>query len=109
MNKSISNIPEETMALLTGARWPGNLRELENVIERAVMLTTTSTLHAVTEGDVIGDENLQAIERTHILRILRDTRGVIGGPDGAAERLGIKRTTLNSRLKKLGIERSARR
>jgi formate hydrogenlyase transcriptional activator len=106
MNKTINRIPEETMALLTSGQWPGNLRELENVIERAVLLTTNSTLHALTERDVSGEENLQAIERTHILRILRDTRGVIGGPDGAAERLGIKRTTLNSRLKKLGIERS---
>ncbi len=114
MGKTIESIPEESMKALTGWKWPGNIRELENFIERAVILTRSSVLHvplaelANTETDAVPevDSNLEAAEREHILRILRETRGMIGGSGGAAERLGLKRTTLNSKLKKLGIERS---
>ncbi len=114
MGKSIESIPAESMQALVSWKWPGNIRELENFIERAVILTHGSILHVplaeltIAESEVVPevDPNLQAAEREHILRVLRETRGMIGGSGGAAERLGLKRTTLNSRLKKLGIERS---
>jgi formate hydrogenlyase transcriptional activator len=106
MNKTINSIPPETMAILCASQWPGNVRELENFIERAVMLTQGSILRApVSELAALPDETLQGAERRHILRVLRDARGVIGGTRGAAKRLGVKRTTLNSKIKKLGIER----
>ncbi len=114
MGKSIESIPEESMVELASWKWPGNIRELENFIERAVILTRGRVLHvplvelasAESEAASEVDPNLQAAEREHILRVLRETGGVIGGSGGAAERLGLKRTTLNSKLKKLGIERS---
>ena len=114
MGKMIESIPEESMDALVGCKWPGNIRELENFIERAVILTRGNVLHvplaelAIADSEVFSevDPNLQAAEREHILRVLRETRGMIGGSGGAAERLGLKRTTLNSKLKKLGIERS---
>ena len=117
MGKNIENIPEETMKALCRWPWPGNIRELENFLERAVILTRGSVLYvplAELETKVAEEEaelessgaTLHAAERDHILRVLRETRGQIGGTDGAAERLGLKRTTLNSKLKKLGIERS---
>jgi transcriptional regulator with GAF, ATPase, and Fis domain len=114
MGKTIDTIPEETMSALTRWSWPGNIRELENLLERAVILTKGSALYVplselqVAEGDVVESESptLHAAEREHILRVLREAKGQIGGADGAAERLGLKRTTLNSKLKKLGIERS---
>jgi formate hydrogenlyase transcriptional activator len=110
MNKTITNIPQETMSILCAGQWPGNVRELENFIERAVMLTPGCTLRApVSELEGLPDDTLEAAERKHIQRILRDARGVIGGAHGAAKRLGVKRTTLNSKLKKLGIERKAYR
>ena len=108
MKKAIHTIPQETMAALCAAPWPGNLRELENFVERAVMLTPGSTLRAPLlelEGSL--DDSLHAAERKHVLRVLRDAKWVIGGSRGAAHRLGVKRTTLNSKLKKLGIEREA--
>ncbi len=114
MNKPISEIPEQTMSALVAWSWPGNVRELENFIERAVILTPGSTLRAPLaelekveeEGSAISDPNFYAAEREHILRVLREAKGMIGGTGGAAERLGLKRTTLNSKLRKLGIERS---
>jgi formate hydrogenlyase transcriptional activator len=110
MNKTISNIPKETMSILCAGQWPGNVRELEHYIERAVMLTTGRTLCApVSELGALQDETLCAAERKHILLILRDAKGIIGGTRGAANRLGVKRTTLNSKIKKLGIERGAYR
>lgn len=113
MNKQIDTISRETMAALCAWSWPGNVRELENFIERAVILTPGSTLRApLGELEPVEEEgltqvgsNLQAAEREHVLRVLREAKGVIGGPGGAAERLGLKRTTLNSKLKKLGIEK----
>jgi len=114
MNKRIDTIPPETIAALCAWQWPGNIRELENFIERAVILTPGSTLRAPLaeleavedEASIPADPNLQAAEREHILRILKETKGAIGGPRGAAEKLGLKRTTLNSKLKKLGIAKS---
>jgi formate hydrogenlyase transcriptional activator len=113
MNKTIRSIPHEAIVALLNWPWPGNVRELENFIERAVILTQGPELH-VPLGELERQEensasaenaNLQGAEREHILRMLRHTGGMIGGPGGAAERLGLKRTTLNSKLKKLGIAR----
>jgi formate hydrogenlyase transcriptional activator len=117
MGKNIQAIPEETMQALCRWPWPGNIRELENFLERAVILTRGAVLYvplAELETKVAEEQEeldkanptLHAAERDHILRVLRETKGQIGGADGAAERLGLKRTTLNSKLKKLGIERS---
>jgi PAS domain S-box-containing protein len=120
MGKVIETIPEATMDALTRWKWPGNIRELENLLERAVILTRGPLLYVplaeletpLGEDDEEGGEpetgepaTLHAAEREHILKVLRECKGLIGGPDGAAARLGLKRTTLNSKLKKLGIER----
>lgn len=110
--KKIETIPEETMRALTRWDWPGNIRELENFIERAVILTKGPVLRPpVNELEMpektgsVQNSSLEATEREHILRVLRETKGKIGGSDGAAARLGLIRTTLNSKMKKLGIER----
>jgi len=110
--RKIESIPDETMRALTRWDWPGNIRELENFIERAVILSKGPVLRAplselemAEETTRSQDSSLEATEREHILRILRETKGKIGGSDGAAARLGLIRTTLNSKLKKLGIER----
>ena len=111
MNKSITSIPTKTMDALMGWEWPGNVRELENFIERSVILTQGSVLVAplgemesiFTEEESV-DETLEATERDHILRALRESHGQIGGLRGAAMRLGLKRTTLQSKLKHLGID-----
>jgi PAS domain S-box-containing protein len=110
--KKIETIPDETMRALTRWDWPGNIRELENFIERAVILSKGPVLRAplselemAEETTPVQDSSLEATERVHILRVLRETKGKIGGSDGAAARLGLIRTTLNSKLKKLGIER----
>jgi formate hydrogenlyase transcriptional activator len=115
MKKPIERIPTETMAALTAYRWPGNIRELQNLIERAVILTRGRVLEVpLTElkqsAKVItnhsdGAVTLENVEREHILRILRESNWVIGGPKGAAARLGLHRTTLNTRIRKLGITR----
>lgn len=117
MGKTIEKIPEETMAALVRWPWPGNIRELENFLERAVILTRGSVLYVplaeLKNSDAIKAEEaeesehptLREAEREHILRVLREANGQIGGPGGAAARLGLKRTTLNSKIKKLGIER----
>jgi transcriptional regulator of acetoin/glycerol metabolism len=101
------------MRVLTRWDWPGNIRELENFIERAVILTkgpilraSLSELKLPEETIAAQDSTLEATEREHILRVLRESKGKIAGPQGAAARLGLKRTTLNSKLKKLGIERN---
>ena len=116
MGKTIETIPEETMTALTRWQWPGNIRELENFLERAVILTRGPVLYVPLaeleveggqkESDESTDPTLQAAEREHILRALREAGGQIGGDSGAAARLGLKRTTLNSKIKKLRIERS---
>jgi transcriptional regulator with GAF, ATPase, and Fis domain len=112
--KKIETIPDDVMRALTRWDWPGNIRELENFIERAVILSKGPVLRPplgeLEMTDAPADANsqnmsLEATEREHILRVLRETKGKIGGSDGAAARLGLIRTTLNSKMKKLGIER----
>jgi len=110
--RKIETIPEETMRALTRWNWPGNIRELENFIERAVILTNGPVLRAplaelaMTEVPVpVQNSSLEDTERQHILRVLRESRGKIGGSDGAAARMGLIRTTLNSKIKKLGIRK----
>ena len=114
MKKPIDTIPGETLAALCQWPWPGNVRELENVIERAVIQTRGSALqvplHEFRQAPPPERAvTLEDAERDHILRILDDTDWTIGGPQGAAIRLGMKRTTLNSRMQKLGISRRATR
>ncbi len=112
MQKKIESIPAADMARLQRWNWPGNVRELENFIERAVILTSGAALQIpVAELKSVGATatasptiTLQATEREHIIKVLRDTKGVLAGPNGAASRLGLKRTTLQSKMKKLGIE-----
>ena len=114
MNKAIDTVPPETMEALCEYRWPGNIRELENVIERAVILSAGSVLHVplralhsrIAPGR--GSEKLETledVEREHIRATLQETRWVFSGPRGAATRLGMKRSTLYFRIKKLGIVR----
>jgi formate hydrogenlyase transcriptional activator len=110
LNKKITRIPAATMEGLMQWRWPGNVRELENFIERSVILTRGDTLQAPLRELLAGDEasaeatTLEAMERQHILRALRDSCGQLSGPNGAATRLGLPRSTLQSRLKHLGID-----
>jgi PAS domain S-box-containing protein len=116
MGKLIEKIPDATMKALTRWPWPGNIRELENFLERAVILTRGPALYAPLAELELAESlpavletqspTLEVAEREHIIRVLREVRGQIGGADGAAAQLGLKRTTLNSKLKKLGIERS---
>ena len=112
MDKRIVSIPESTQERLKQHPWPGNVRELQNFIERAVILTTGPTLSAPLEDLKIpvGAEpppavTLRQAESSHILKILHETNWVLGGPRGAAIRLGLKRTTLVSKLRKLGLSR----
>jgi formate hydrogenlyase transcriptional activator len=114
MRKSIERIPTETMSALSAYNWPGNIRELQNLIERAVILTRGSVLEiplgelkqsAKAGSNQSNATTLEAVEREHILRMLGETNWVIGGPAGAAARLGLNRTTLNNRMHKLGITR----
>jgi PAS domain S-box-containing protein len=112
MGRHIDSIPDEAMQTLMKWNWPGNVRELENFLERSVILSPGSVLRAplaelqaLEESGAATDTRLEAAEREHILRVLRDCQGMIGGGNGAAERLGLKRTTLNSKMKKLGIKR----
>ncbi len=112
MNKRIETIPEPLIQKLSRWQWPGNVRELENFLERAVILTRGTELYAPafelvsSKKPAVGqDTNLHAVEREHIIRVLRETNGLIGGAEGAAARLGMKRTTLNSKMRKLGIYR----
>jgi len=100
------------MAALTGYHWPGNVRELEHFIERAVVLTqgpdlevSISELKPVASTAQANVSTLEAAERDHILRALEEAHWVVGGTNGAAARLGMKRTTLQSRMQKLGLER----
>jgi formate hydrogenlyase transcriptional activator len=111
MSRKIETIPTEAMQALQNWMWPGNVRELENLIERSVILTQGTTL-TVPLAELRTDHNspqqsstLEDLEREHILRVLRETGGVIAGMRGAAARLGMKRTTLQSRMQKLGISR----
>jgi formate hydrogenlyase transcriptional activator len=117
MNKQIDEIPSETMDALVRYPWPGNVRELQNFIERAVILSPHSVLRApISELEPFpayretGAEpmtGLQEVERDHILRALEASNWVVGGRNGAAERLGMKRTSLVYRMQKLRIRRAA--
>jgi len=118
MKKPIDTIPVKAMIALTEYHWPGNVRELENFIERAVILSRGAELQlplaelkqrskVVPVAPLDGVLTLEHAEREHIVRALGETNWVIGGPTGAAARLGMKRTTLQSRMRKLGIARSS--
>lgn len=114
MEKQIDTIPAATMAKLVQWHWPGNIRELANFVERAVILTRGTSLHFPLDELQNGFAPERSVapatfsDRDEIVRVLRETNGRVGGPDGAAARLGLKRTTLISRMKKLGINVSAR-
>lgn len=111
MNKDIDTIPEETMEAIERHNWPGNIRELQNFIERAVILSSGNVLCAsLGELNVLRDPSVPAAkltladaERAHILDVLREVDWVVGGRRGAAVRLGVPRTTLLHRMHKLGI------
>jgi len=119
MKKNIETIPSETLESLTRYDWPGNIRELQNLIERAVILSSGSTLRVPMEAlsfnpttpdetAVAGSEEdgtLAAADRRHIISALERANWVIAGPNGAAARLGVKRSTLQFRMRKLGIVR----
>jgi formate hydrogenlyase transcriptional activator len=110
MNKQIESIPTETIHALEGWDWPGNVRELENFIERSVILTDGSVLNvplAELSGHSVSlnQGTLGNLQREHIVRVLRETGGVIAGLSGAATRLGVKRTTLQSMITRMGISR----
>jgi formate hydrogenlyase transcriptional activator len=112
LNRPIRSIPAKVLAALQAYPWPGNVRELENFIERAVLLSPGPDLR-IPAGSLktVGPPlpgpaaTLSEAEREHILEVLNQTRWVIGGPSGAAARLGLKRTTLQSKMRKLGITR----
>jgi formate hydrogenlyase transcriptional activator len=115
MGKPIENIPEETLSALSSYSWPGNVRELQNLIERAVILANDGVLPnplPPTGIEVIAaspaQTTLKGSERALISRTLEAAGWLIGGPTGAAAKLGLKRTTLISKMKKLGIARPAR-
>lgn len=114
MKRKIESVPRETMAALMNYHWPGNIRELQNLVERGVILSRGATLEIPlgelkpagrNSNHTNGATTLESIEREHILRVLTESKWVIGGPSGAAARLGMNRTTLNHRLRKLGITR----
>jgi len=127
MNRQIETIPAETMKALSEWHWPGNVRELENFIERAVILSRGSVLNVpvaelraeaaaasaaavASAGSASGNgrsATLEESEREHIIKVLRETKGVLSGANGAAARLGLKRTTLQGKMKKLGITRDS--
>lgn len=109
MNKLIDTIPESTIQKLQRWSWPGNVRELENLIERSVILTSCNMLTVSLPDKMNGAIDAAAVvsdfeEQQRIVRTLHETRGRISGPNGAAQRLGLKRTTLLDRMKKLGID-----
>jgi PAS domain S-box-containing protein len=108
MGKHIDIIPDESMRILTNWKWPGNVRELENMIERMMILSGGNVLAAPPAGlEATADsasDDLSEMEREHIIHVLRQTNGVLSGAEGAAVRLGLKRTTLQSMLKRFGIE-----
>jgi formate hydrogenlyase transcriptional activator len=114
LRKRIDVIPDDAIDAMMNWRWPGNIRELENFIERSVILSEGNRLNAplgelressrqpASESDI----TLRDKEREHIIGILRQTRGTLSGPQGAAARLGLKRTTLQYKMQRLGISRA---
>jgi formate hydrogenlyase transcriptional activator len=113
--KNVRTVSAAALTELQAHDWPGNVRELENVLERAVIRCTGSELEVDCGSGFEGheprtrvlDQSFEAAARAHILAVLKSTRGVVGGPNGAAARLGLKRSTLNFKLRKLGIELAA--
>ena len=114
MNKQFESVAPEALEALKRWHWPGNVRELENLMERAVILSRGKVLQVPlaelispveAQADPRATSSLETADREHILGVLRETKGVIGGPQGGATRLGLKRTTLNSKMRKLGITR----
>jgi formate hydrogenlyase transcriptional activator len=122
MNKNIEAIPAETMEALGRWHWPGNIRELENFMERSVILTDGPSLRVpINELGAIVEEpisdtqlgtasmrsqgTLEELERQYIVQVLRQSAGLVSGSRGAAARLGMKRTTLQSKMQRLGITR----
>jgi formate hydrogenlyase transcriptional activator len=111
MNKRIEHVPDDVMTALVRYDWPGNIRELQNFIERSVILTIGAELRAPI-AELINQETpnwvlrtLADTERAHIIATLRHTNGVVGGPNGAAAKLGLKRTTLIAKMRNLGISK----
>lgn len=120
LGRTIDSIPADTLRQLSKMEWPGNVRELENVIERAVLLTRGNVLqlsmpdidfHRAASSNApevaVSEIREGEEEYQHIVRVLKETNGLIAGPKGAAQRLGLKRTTLLSRMKRLGIDKNA--
>jgi len=115
--KDVRTVSPAALRKLEAHDWPGNVRELENVLERAVIRCTGSELDVDCASGFEGrsaspgvrDQSFEAAARAHIVSVLKSTGGVVGGPNGAAARLGLKRSTLNFKLKKLGIEPAALR
>jgi len=113
MDRHVETVPTATMQALTEWSWPGNIRELENLMERAVILSEGRALRVplweLHKGQsplaTEPDRTLDTAEREHILRVLRETKGLLSGPNGAARRLGLKRTTLQSKMQRLKITR----
>jgi formate hydrogenlyase transcriptional activator len=115
MGKQIEHIPPDTMSALSSHPWPGNIRELQNFIERSVIVTSgnvlcppLTSLKTAAETESQDATTLEDAERNHIRKVLGQARWVVSGPNGAAARLGIKRSTLYFRMQKLGISRSNR-
>jgi formate hydrogenlyase transcriptional activator len=125
MNRRIESITSETMSALCNYRWPGNIRELQNVLERAVILSSGPVLRVAlsnlrTNGGLVSEQShpakpdnqgnlrrfLEEAERQRILEALDETRWIVAGPRGAAAHLGVKRSTLQARIQKLGIARN---
>jgi formate hydrogenlyase transcriptional activator len=111
MNRRIETIPPDAMEIFTNYPWPGNVRELQNFIERAVILSPGSVLrpplaelrYPTVQAPGSKLSTLKELEREHVLQAIRESNWIIGGPNGAAARLGMKRTTLAYRIQKLGI------
>ena len=110
LGKSIERIPVSVMNTLQNYHWPGNVRELENVLERAVINTSGPKLHLVDELKkkpqkdlTTTQKTLEEVERDHIVRVLEQTHWKVSGQNGAAEILGLNRSTLRARIRKLGI------
>ena len=110
-HKSVEHIPDTAMAALVAYHWPGNVRQLQNFIERSVVLTKGTELHAPVaelvnhQSAIPGSRTLADADRAHIISVLRETNWTVGGRAGAAARLGVLRTTLIAKMRKLGISR----
>jgi formate hydrogenlyase transcriptional activator len=109
IGRTVTGIAEEFMVAMERYSWPGNIRELQNFIERSVILSTDPVLNGELPGlpctpEVPARGSLEDAQRSHILNTLQQTEGVVGGPNGAASRLGMPRTTLISKMKRLGVD-----